>query len=301
MAKSVFLFAGQGAQKIGMGKDLYEKYPCAKELFDHANDILDYSLTDVCWDGPEEKLHSTVVSQPALFTASLAAVEALRESNPDAESECVAAAGLSLGEYTALVYAGAMSFEDGLRVVKRRGEAMQAASDATASGMVAIQLLELAEVEELVEEAKSEGIIAVANHLSPGTIVVSGVLPACEKIEQLMEGRKGRAKRLTVAGAFHTEIMKPADEALAEALATVEIKSPRIPVWSNVDAKPHTDPEEIRSLLVQQVLSPVRWEDTMRGFLDEGCDRFYELGPGPVLCGLLKRVQRKVDCQHVPA
>jgi [acyl-carrier-protein] S-malonyltransferase len=304
MAKVAFLFPGQGAQKVGMGRQLHDSLPAARKLFDEAAEVLGYSLADICFNGPAERLNSTVVSQPALFVASLAALESLRTTEfptPDAEKECVATAGLSLGEYTALTFAGALRFRDGLRLVQRRGEAMQAAADATPSGMVSIIGLDQPAVEELCAAARPAGLIQIANLLCPGNIVVSGVLPACDAADRLAGDRGARTIRLAVAGAFHTPLMKPADEALAAALAGVEIRPPQLPVWSNVDARPHTDPQEIRGLLVKQVLQPVLWEQTMRGLLASGCDRFYEIGPGTVLTGLLKRVQRKIDCRQVPA
>ena len=301
MAQVVFLFPGQGAQKVGMGRHLYDSLPAARARFDEAAEVLGYSLADVCFNGPAERLNSTAVSQPALFVAGLAALEALRATEPDAEKECVAAAGLSLGEYTALTFAGALSFRDGLRVVQRRGQAMQAAADTTPSGMVSIIGLDQAAVEELCVEARKVGLLQVANLLCPGNIVVSGVLPACAAVEKLADDKGARTVRLAVAGAFHTPLMKPADEALAAVLADVAIRPPRVPVWSNVDARPHSDPEEIRGLLVRQVLQPVLWEQTTRGLLAAGCDRFYEIGPGTVLSGLLKRVQRMVDCRQVAA
>src|SRR5205823_4120222 len=223
-------------------------------------------------------------------------LEQLRATEPDAEKDVVAAAGLSLGEYTALVFAGALSFEDGLRVVKARGEAMQAAAEATPSGMVAVIGLEVPEVESLVIEARPAGTLQIANYLCPGNTVVSGSIGAITKLEEVCQQRGGiRATRLAVAGAFHTDLMKPADEKLAAALAGITIRPPRVPVWSNVDARPHTDPDEIRGRLVRQVVSPVRWEDTMRGLLAEGVERFYEVGPGRVLAGLMKRVNRRAN------
>jgi [acyl-carrier-protein] S-malonyltransferase len=284
-----------------MGRDLCAALPAAKQLFEEASAILGFDLLDVCVNGPVERLNSTVVSQPAIFVASLAALEALKAKEPDTVSACTAAAGLSLGEYTALVFAGAMSFGEGLRVVQRRGEAMQAASDATPSGMLSLLLLELDKVQDLCNRARTAGLISVANLLCPGNIVVSGTRAACDEAERLASEMGGKAVRLAVAGAFHTDIMKPADEALARALETVAIRSPRIPVWSNVDARPHTDPSEIRQLLIRQVLQPVLWEQTLRNLLAAGVDRFYEIGPGRVLAGLLKRVQRKAECQNVSA
>jgi [acyl-carrier-protein] S-malonyltransferase len=299
MPKIAFLFPGQGAQAVGMGKALADQGQ--RRLFDQANTILGYDLADLCFNGPAEKLNSTVISQPALFVTSLAALEAWREKEPGPGTECAATAGLSLGEYTALVFAGALTFADGLRVVRRRGEAMQAAADATPSGMVSIIGLDQAKVEELCAQARPKGQIEIANLLCPGNIVVSGNKDGCAAIEALAEATGAKTIKLAVAGAFHTSIMKPADEALAKALAEVQIQRPRIPVWSNVDAKPHTDPEEIRQLLIKQVLQPVRWEETTRGLLADGFDRFYEIGPGRVLAGLLKRIQRKIDCQNITA
>jgi [acyl-carrier-protein] S-malonyltransferase len=285
-----------------MGRQLYESLPAARRLFDEAADILGYNLAEVCSTGPTEKLNATDISQPAIFVCSLAALESLRATNPAAEADCVAAAGLSLGEYTALVFAGALSFRDGLRVVQRRGQAMQAAADATPSAMVSVLGLDQGRVEELCAKARSQGLIEIANLLGPGNIVVSGARATCEVVERLApEMGAMKTIRLAVAGAFHTDIMKPADQKLAAALAEAELRAPRIPVWSNVDAQPHTDPEEIRGLLARQVLQPVLWEQTLRHLLGAGIDRFYEIGPGRVLAGLLKRVQRKAACHNVPA
>jgi [acyl-carrier-protein] S-malonyltransferase len=282
-----------------MGKTIVENYPAAKELFDRAAEILQYDLAKICFEGPSEELDSTVISQPALFVTSLAALEMLRADSPDKVLACEMTAGLSLGEYTSLVFAGAMSFEDGLRVVQRRGEAMQAAADANPSGMVSILLLDREKVAEICEGASSAGKIWIANYLCPGNIVLSGENSACERAAELAEQEGGRAIPLAVAGAFHTEIMKPADSKLSEALAGVGLKKPEIPVISNVDAKTHEDPDEIRELLIRQVLSPVMWEDSIRAMLDDGFDEFYEIGPGKVLKGLMKRINRKISCETV--
>jgi [acyl-carrier-protein] S-malonyltransferase len=298
--KLAFLFPGQGSQTVGMGLELYNSVPAAKKLFDDAYDILGYSLIDICGRGPVEKLNTTEVSQPAIYVASLAALEGLRVKEPGVASECVATAGLSLGEYTALVFAEALSFADGLRLVQKRGQAMQAAADATPSAMVSVLGLELAKVEKLCTQARSAGTVEIANFLCPSNIVVSGTKAACDEIERLAPGLGAmKTIRLAVAGAFHTNIMKPADQVLGAALETVPLRAPRIPVWSNVDAQPHTEPAEIRTLLVRQVLQPVLWEKTMRNLLAEGIERFYEIGPGRVLAGLLKRVERKMECRNI--
>jgi [acyl-carrier-protein] S-malonyltransferase len=301
MPQVAFLFPGQGAQAVGMARQLCETLPAARQLFDEAAHILGYNLAEVCWNGPTERLNSTAVSQPAIFVSSLAALESLKATEPEVVDACAGTAGLSLGEYTALVFAGAMSFGDGLRVVQQRGEAMQAASDANPSAMVAVLGPDEAAVRDLCTKARGNDVLEVANYLCPGNIVVSGSKGACEAVEKLAESAGGRTIRLAVAGAFHTVLMKPADATLSNALANVDMVPPRVPVWSNVDAAPHTDPEGIRSLLVRQVIEPVLWERTMRNLLAAGFDRFYEIGPGRVLAGLLKRVQRKVECYNTSA
>ncbi len=299
---TAFLFPGQGAQFVGMARELTETLPAAKALFDEAAEILGYDLLSLCIHGPVERLNETDVSQPAIFVASLAALESVKANTPEAVLKTTATAGLSLGEYTALVFAGAISFREGLQVVKARGEAMQAAALATPGGMIAVLGMEPSEVAVLVSEARSAGTLEIANLLCPGNTVVSGALAALEAFEQICLVKGGiRTARLAVAGAFHTTLMKPADDRLAEALSKVTITAPRIPVWSNVDAKPHIDPAEIRALLVKQVLSPVLWEATIRGLMTTGIDRFYEIGPGRVLAGLLKRVHRKADITNIGA
>jgi [acyl-carrier-protein] S-malonyltransferase len=285
-----------------MATALCQSLPAAKALFERAAEILGFDLLELCANGPAERLSATDASQPAIFVASLAALEQLKATEPDSLNSVVATAGLSLGEYTALVYAGAMTFEDGLRVVRARGSAMQAAAEATPSAMVSVLGLEIADVEPLVIECRRDGTLEIANYLCPGNTVVSGSLPAIERLEQLAQDKGGiRTVRLSVAGAFHTNLMKPADEKLAEALAGVSLKRASVPVWSNVDAQPHSDPDEIRALLVKQVVSPVRWEESVRGLLGEGVERFYEVGPGRVLAGLMKRVHRKADVRNVTA
>ncbi len=299
--KTAFLFPGQGAQYVGMGAELAAKLPAAAALFARASAVLGYDLLDVCENGPAEKLNATDVSQPAIFVASLAALEQLTATDPAVLESVVATAGLSLGEYTALVFAGVMTFEDGLKVVKARGEAMQAAAVATPGGMAAVIGVDREVVEALVAEARGSHTLEVANLLCPGNTVVSGSTAGLDELCRLAEAKQLRTARLAVAGAFHTALMKPADEALAAALAAATLAPARLPVWSNVDAQPHTEPGEFRQLLVRQVLSPVRWEETLRGLLAAGVERFHEIGPGRVLAGLMKRVHRKAEVVNIPA
>ena len=283
-----------------MGKRLYESLPSVRTLYDRAGRILGYDLAKLCFEGPAEQLDSTVCSQPALFVTSLAALESLRAESPDVVLSCEAAAGLSLGEYTAMVVAGVMDFDVGLMLVQRRGAAMQEASDCTPSGMVSILGLERVQVEALCDRARGDDVLEIANILCPGNIVISGANAACERAAEMAQSFGAmKAVPLAVAGAFHTRIMRPADERLAEALSDVPMHQPRIPVISNVDARPHEDPEDIRQLLIKQILQPVLWEQSMRWLIQEGFDQFYEVGPGRMLRGLLRRIDRSVSCQSV--
>ncbi|HEX6985546.1 MAG TPA: acyltransferase domain-containing protein, partial [Planctomycetaceae bacterium] len=270
-----------------------------RRLFERASEVLGLDLADLCLNGPKERLDATDISQPALFVAGLAALELLKEERPEVVERCEMAAGLSLGEYTALAFAGAFGFEDGLRLVRLRGEAMQAAAEATPSGMVSALMLDRDQVRKVRDEAASAGTIELANFLCPGNTVLSGETAACDRAVELIEAAGGKPVRLAVAGAFHTSLMKPADERLAKALAETAIRPPRIPVYSNVDAKTHSDPDDIRATLVRQVLNPVLWEDCVRAMIADGATEFYELGPGGVLKGLMKRIDRKAACEVV--
>jgi len=300
LSKIGFLFPGQGAQKVGMGRQIAESLPAAARLYERAGAVLGYDLARLCFQGPAEELDSTVHSQPALFVTSLAALEKLRSESPDIPLSAEACAGLSLGEYTAMVFAEVFDFDAGLRLVQIRGQAMQDAADRTPSGMVSVLGLEQVQVESLCEQARDGETLQIANLLCPGNIVVSGDNAACERVAELaLQAGAIKVLPLAVAGAFHTPIMQSAVKQLAEALADIPMRRPRIPVVSNVDARPHDDPEEIRDLLIKQVVSPVRWEDSIRYLIDEAFDEFYEVGPGRVLRGLLKRINRKIPCHNV--
>lgn len=298
------MFPGQGAQFVGMCGDLVKDVPAAKALFDEASEVLGYDLLERCTEGPKELLDSTEVSQPAIFVASMAAVEKLKqEQGQEALDAATCAMGLSLGEYSALCFAGAISFADGVKITKARGEAMQAASDAVETGMVSVIGLDKEKVGELCASAseKSGESIRIANYLCNGNYAVSGSLKACDVVADIAkpEFKARMTVKLAVAGAFHTDFMAPAVSSLEKVLADVEIKKPRIPVISNVDAKPHSDPEEIKKLLATQVTSPVLWENTMDSMLANGFEEAFELGPGKVTAGILKRFDKKAKCTNI--
>ena len=302
------MFPGQGAQAVGMAGALCEEVPAAKDLFDKASAILGYDLLDKCVNGPKEELDTTAIAQPAIFVASMAALEKLKIDDPAAIEGCTATMGLSLGEYTALCFAGAFSFEDGVKLCKARGEAMQAAADASDSGMVAVIGLDIAGVEAICAEASSKSgkPISIANYLVDGNYAISGAKEACEVAKEIAPGMGARmAVALAVAGAFHTSFMDPAVEKLKAALSEVDIKPPRIPVVSNVDAKPHYDPQDIRDTLAKQVTNPVQWETIITAmvkseeYLDGGMA--YEIGPGTVCRGIVKRFGKKLPVTNVQA
>ncbi len=301
MSKIAFLFPGQGAQKVGMAREICQELPAAKALFDRAADILGYDLADICFNGPADKLNSTVVGQPALYVSSMAAVEKIKAERPDLIDKCEATAGLSLGEYTAIAFAGACDFEEGLRLVQQRGEAMQDAADATASGMVSVLGLDADKVTQVCDEARVDGeVLQLANFLCPGNIVVSGNQASCDRVDAIaMAAGSMKTVALSVAGAFHTPLMESAVSKLETALSGVNFQATKIPVYSNVDAKPHQSPEEFKDLLPRQVCQSVQWNATMDLMLEEGFDQFYEIGVGRVLTSLLKRIKRKIPCEPV--
>ncbi|MEM9588534.1 MAG: ACP S-malonyltransferase [Planctomycetota bacterium] len=289
------LFPGQGAQAIGMGRWLYETHPTAKSLMDRAGELLGYDLVSVCLEGPTDKLNATEYSQPALFTVGMSAAEVLRESQPETVAKITQAAGLSLGEYTAVCFAGGLEFDDALKLVQRRGQAMQAAADAVESGMASVLGMSLEQLESLCQEVRQDDeVLQPANLLCPGNIAVSGHLSAIDRLEPAaLEAGAMKVVRLAVAGAFHTSLMQPAVDALTAALAEMPIQDTRIPVYSNVDASPHQSANEVRDLLSRQVVSPVQWQSSIEAMIKDGVAGFLETGTGRVLRGTLKRIQRK--------
>lgn len=283
-----YVFPGQGAQFVGMGKDLYDNNPEAKELFEKANEILGFRITDMMFEGTEDDLKQTKVTQPAIFLHSVLLAKSLGdEFKPDM------VAGHSLGEFSALVAAGALSFEEGLKLVLKRAHAMQKACELRPSTMAAVLALPDDKVEALCAEI--DDVVAPANYNCPGQVVISGTMEgidaACKKM--LAAGAK-RAMKLKVGGAFHSPLMQPAQEELAEAIAEAEFSTPVCPVYQNVDGKPHTDPEEIKANLIKQLTAPVRWTYDVEAMIADGADEFIELGPGAVLQGLVKKINRGV-------
>ncbi|NLE57589.1 MAG: ACP S-malonyltransferase [Planctomycetes bacterium] len=298
MAKTAILFTGQGAQSVGMGRDIAEASPAAAAVFEQANEVVGYDLRGVCFGGPAERLEQTDVQQPAIFTTSVAIWQALQERAVLPEP-VAAMAGLSLGEYTALFAAASLSFEDALRLVKRRGELMQAAATAVPSGMVSAIGLDPGKVEAICSQASDVGVIQPANFNSPGQIVLSGARAACEKAAVLIEQAGGRAIPLKVAGAFHSPLMKPAADGLAEMLAVTPFTAPRVPVIANVNCRPHGDAAAIRHRLTEQLTQPVRWQESMETLLAEGVEQFIEVGPGRVLTGLMKKISRRTSIINI--
>ena len=298
MPRTAILFAGQGAQSVGMGRDVADASPAASAVFEHAGEVLGYDLRAVCFEGPAERLAETDVQQPAIFATSVAIWRALDEGKDLGEAP-LAMAGLSLGEYTALHAAGSVSFEDALRLVRRRGELMQLAATQVAGGMVSAAGLEPEQIEAVCREAAGDGVLGPANFNCPGQIVISGDKPACERAMTLTGEAGGRAVPLKVAGAFHSPLMKPAADGLADMLGRTPFETPVVPVVANVNCQDHKDAGTIRRWLTDQLTQPVRWQASMERLIEEGVERFVEIGPGRVLTGLLKKISRRMPVMNV--
>ncbi len=298
MAKIAFVFPGQGSQKVGMCKDFYDRYECAKKVFDEADEALGHSISKMCFEGPEEALRLTANTQPAILTCSIAALAVMREQG----LECEIAAGHSLGEYSALVAAGVISLQDAVRAVNKRGQFMQEAVPVGEGAMAAVMGLDpdvITEICRKVEEERGEAVQAV-NFNCPGQIVIAGATKAVDTaVEALKSAGAKRAVPLPVSAPFHSTLMKPAAERLKEVLDGIEFHDAKFPVVANVTAEPVTKADEIRELLVRQAASPVKWEMSVRNMIGAGFDTFVEVGPGKVLTGFARKIDRGMNALNV--
>lgn len=294
MSKHAYVFPGQGAQFVGMGKDLYDNFPKAKELFDQANEILGFNITDIIFNGTDEDLKQTKVTQPAVFLHSVIRAICLGD---DFKPEMVA--GHSLGEFSALVAAGVLSFEDGLRLVSKRALAMQAACELQPSTMAAVLGLEDKKVVEVLKSITNEVVVA-ANFNCPGQLVISGSIAGVEQAcEALKNAGAKRALPLKVGGAFHSPLMEPAREELAKAIEETNFSSPKCPIYQNVVAHAVTEPQEIKKNLIAQLTAPVRWTECVRAMISDGATLFTEVGPGTVLQGLVKKIDSSISAESI--
>jgi len=300
MRKTALLFPGQGAQYSGMGKDFYEQFKEAREVFDKANEVLGFDLASLCFHGKQEELNKTSICQPAILVTSIAILEVLKKNSSIQMDTCLAAGGLSLGEYTAHIAAGSLTFTDGVRLVYKRGLFMQEACNTNPGGMVSVIGLEDEKVDQICNEMKSLGIICAANYNSPGQVVISGEKTVLEKASLLAKERGARmVVPLKVDGAFHSDLMSPASSKLSRELELTPISKPNIPVVANIHAQYVREPEEIKISLAKQLNSPVRWHQSVSMLIRDGFNQFYEIGPGKSLSGLMKRIDSTQEIKNI--
>ena len=293
------MFPGQGAQLVGMGQDVAARFSVASDIFSSADEILGFELSQLCFEGPDERLNATDIQQPAIFVTSVALYRAAVDAGVFSADFFDVMAGLSLGEYTALHLAGAVEFADALRLVQKRGQLMQKACGEQPGGMVSCIRLDEEKVLALCERLADKGRIGPANYNCPGQIVISGDLAACEAAVELASEFDGKAVQLNVAGAFHSELMRSAAEGLKPALDACQFSAPKLPVIANVNAEYHTDPASIRDSLYRQVFNPVRWQSCVERLIADGCDAAWEIGPNKVLSGLMRKIDRNVKMTRV--
>jgi len=296
MKKTAFIFPGQGSQHIGMGKEFYDNFPIARQVFEEADDALHFSISSLCFNGPADALKLTENTQPAILTASVVALRVLQSEN-DIVSEMTA--GHSLGEYSALVASGGVAFTDAVRVVRLRGRFMQEAVPVGEGAMAAVLGMEREEIEKLCEEVSEGDVLSPANFNCPGQIVIAGHAKAVQKAIDQVEAKGKRAILLPVSAPFHSPLMKPAGVRLGQELNKIAVNDLKIPVVTNVEAEPNTSKDRVKDLLVTQVTHPVLWEDSMRKMIREGIERVVEIGPGKVLTGLMRRIDSNVEAKNL--
>ncbi len=291
MGKASYIFTGQGAQYLGMGKDLYENIPACKDVFDRADDILGFRLSEICFSGPEEELTKTDVCQPAILVHSAAVLAGMKEKGIGLEGGITG--GLSLGEYTAMMFAGVLDFEQAVSLVRKRGQYMQEAADSVESGMASVLKMDPAGIQNVLDTV--DGAVSIANLNCPGQTVISGEMDALDRAIEAIGEAGGRVIKLNVAGAFHSSVMEPAREKLKAEVEAAEFKKPEIPVFSNSTGEKTQDPDLLRKNIVDQLVSSVLWEECVRGMMDAGYSVFYDIGPGKVLAGLNKRISKDIE------
>ncbi len=294
-----FLFPGQGAQYPGMGREVYEKYEEARDVYNNANDILGFNISEICFNGKKDELNKTSICQPAILITSIAILSVLKSRGSNGSVTSKIAGGLSLGEYTAYVYAGAISFEDAVRLVHMRGKFMQDACEQNPGGMVAVLRLNDSEVEEICEQSRHLGCASIANYNSPEQVAVSGELKALDNIVKEVKARGGRAVALKVSGGFHSSLMSPAKSKLEVEIKKTKILKSNVPIIANANGEYVSEPDDIKDILMHQLDNPVLWTQSMQRLIKDGIDTFYEFGPGKVLTGLLQKTDPTKEIRNI--